>query len=130
MMMLTSIDDLLTHIKDVQEDVISLSNESLMKMSGFIERNNLEIDDDITTSLQYQDIITQQLTATIEVIDSMKKSIELFSHAYKSDESLAEQSLVKLSEKLSVALEDAKDKKSRFSGKATENNTDNEIEFF
>ena len=130
MMMLNSIDDLLSHIKDVQEDVIKLSNESLMKMSGFMEKNGIELDEDISTSLQYQDIITQQLTATIEVIDSMQKSIDLFSHAYQSDENLAEQSLVKLRKKLDVALEEARDKKGRFSGKIAEDNTDDEIEFF
>ena len=128
--MLNSIDELLSHIKDVQTDVIELSNESLMKMSNYIEKNKLEIDEDISTSLQYQDIITQQLTASVEAIESMKKSIELFSHAYKSDENLAEQSLVKLQEKLKTTLKDAKDKKSRFSGKFGEDTQDEEIEFF
>jgi len=130
MMMLNSIDELLVHIKDVQLDVIELSNESLMKMSSFMEKNNLEIDEDISTALQYQDIITQQLSATIEAIESMKKSIDIFSHAYKSDEGLANESMVKLKEKLSATLEDAKDKKSRFSGKFSDENADDEIEFF
>jgi len=129
-MMLDSIDELLVHIKEVQLDVIELSNESLMKMSKYMENNSLEIDEDISTALQYQDIITQQLTATIEAIDSMKKSIDIFSHAYKNDEGLANESLVKLKEKLSVTLQDAKDKKSRFSGKFAENSADDEIEFF
>ena len=129
-MMLDSIDELLVHIKDVQLDVIELSNESLMKMSKYMENNSLEIDEDISTALQYQDIITQQLTATIEAIDSMKKSIDIFSHAYKNDEGLANESLLKLKEKLSVTLQDAKDKKSRFSGKFAQNSVDDEIEFF
>jgi len=130
MMMLESIEELLNHIKDVQVDVMELSNESLMKMSGFIERNKLEIDEDISTALQYQDIITQQLTATNEAIDSMKKSIEIFSHAYKSDEGLANESIAKLKEKLNATLQDAKDKKSRFSGKHAAEHADDEIEFF
>ena len=129
-MMLDSIDDLLSHIKDVQLDVIELSNESLMKMSSFMENNKLEIDEDISTALQYQDIITQQLNATIEAIDSMKKSIDIFSHAYKSDEGLANKSIAKLQEKLNATLQDAKDKKSRFSGKFADSNADDEIEFF
>jgi len=130
MMMLDSIDELLNHIKDVQLDVIELSGESLMKMSSFIEKNGLEIDEDISTALQYQDIITQQLNATIEAIESMKKSIEVFSHAFKSDEGLAEQSVVKLREKLQKTLEEAKEKKSRFSGKHAAEHADDEIEFF
>jgi len=128
--MLNSVDELLTHIKDVQKDVIELSNESLMKMSSFMEKNSLEIDEDISTALQYQDIITQQLNATIEAIDSMRYSIEIFSHAYQSDESLAAQSMIKLQEKLNATLKDAKDKKNRFSGKFAQNNEDDDIEFF
>jgi len=130
MMMLDSIDDLLSHIKDVQLDVIELSNESLLKMSTFMENNKLEIDEDISTALQYQDIITQQLNATIEAIESMKKSIDVFSHAFKSDEGLAEQSIVKLQEKLTATLTEAKEKKSRFSGKHAAEHADDEIEFF
>lgn len=129
-MILDSIDELLVHIKDVQSDVIDLSGESLMKMSGFIERNDLEIDEDISTALQYQDIITQQLNASIEAIDSMQKSIEIFSHAFKSDEGLVNESLTKLQEKLTATLQEAKDKKSRFSGKHAPEHADDDIEFF
>ena len=130
MMMLDSIDELLLHIKEVQSDVIELSNESLMKMSNYMEKNELEIDEEIATALQYQDIITQQLSATIEAIESMQKSIEVFSHAYKNDESLVSQNMNKLKEKLSATLQEAKDKKSRFSGKITDETIDDEIEFF
>jgi len=130
MVMLDSIDELLSHIKDVQLDVMQLSNESLMKMSGFIEKNGLEIDDDIATALQYQDIITQQLTATNEAIESIRKSIDIFSHAFKHDEGLAQESMLKLKEKLNTTLQEAKDKKSRFSGKSADENADDEIEFF
>lgn len=130
MLMLDSVEELLAHIKEVQLDVIELSSESLMKMSSFMERNSLEIDEDISTALQYQDIITQQLTATNEAIDSMKKSIDIFSHAFKSDEGLANESIAKLKEKLNTTLQDAKDKKSRFSGKVANDHVDDEIEFF
>jgi hypothetical protein len=130
MMMLDSIEELLIHIKEVQLDVIELSNESLMKMSSFMEKNGLEIDEDISTALQYQDIVTQQLNASIEAIDSMNKSIEIFSHAFKSDEGLANESLAKLQEKLTATLKEAKDKKSRFSGKHAPEHAEDEIEFF
>ena len=130
MMMLDSIDELLVHIKEVQLDVIELSNESLMKMSSFMEKNGLEIDENISTALQYQDIITQQLNASIEAIDSTKKSLEIFSHAFKNDEVLANESIAKLQEKLTVTLQEAKDKKSRFSGKHAPEHAEDEIEFF
>ena len=131
MIVLNSVDSLLEHIREVQEDVIGLSNDSLIKMSSYIDKNKLEIDDDISTALQYQDIITQQLSATIEAIDSMKSSISTFTDAYEHDEELVKDSVSKLEEKLNSTLADAKDKKNRFSGKTAEDDSqDDEIEFF
>ena len=131
MLILKSVDELLEHIKDVQMSVKSLSNDSLMNMSSFMQKNNLEIDDDIATAFQYQDIITQQLDASIEAINSMRSSIEVFSHAFKSDEDLANGSLLKLQKKLNTALKEAKEKKERFSGKSNDDFSENdEIEFF
>lgn len=129
MFILNSVDDLLEHIQEVQQDVIGLSNESLLKMSSYIEKNNLEVDDDISTALQYQDIITQQLTATIEAIESMRSSIKRFSHAFENDESLAQENINKLQDKFNNILSEAQDKKNRFSGKTTKD-VDTEIEFF
>jgi len=131
MLILKSVDALLEHIKNVQEDVKNLSNDSMMKVSTFMEKNSLEIDDDIALSFQYQDIITQQLDASLEAINSMRTSIEVFSHAFKSDEDLANGSLQKLQDKLTLALDEAKDKKERFSGKLVQPADENdEIEFF
>ena len=131
MLILKSVDELLEHVKEVQESVIELSSESLLKMSSFIEKNSLDIDEDILTSLQYQDIITQQLSASIEAIESMRSSIKRFTHAYESDESLAHESIQKLQEKLDVTLKEAKEKKDRFSGKTANSNAEtDEIEFF
>ena len=130
MLILDSVDSLLEHIEQVQKDVINLSGDSLLKMSNYIEKNQLEVDDDILTALQYQDIITQQLNATIDAIESMRKSINRFSHAFESDENLAQDSMKKLQEKLNVTLAEAKDKKNRFSGKASGDDASDEIEFF
>jgi len=130
MLILNSVDDLLEHIEEVQTDVIELSNESLLKMSSFIESNNIEVDDNISIALQYQDIITQQLSATIEAIESMRSSIKIFSHAFENDEILAQDSMKKLQDKLNVTLADAKDKKNRFSGKTVQEDVQDEIEFF
>ncbi|QSZ42288.1 hypothetical protein GJV85_09275 [Sulfurimonas aquatica] len=130
MVILKCVDELLTHIKSVEENVIKLSNDSLMNMSTFMEENSLEIDDKLSSAFQYQDIITQQLSATIEAIDSMKSSMNRFTTSYESDESLTEQSMVKLQEKLTDTLEKAKDKNNRFSGKFSQDSSDDEIEFF
>jgi len=131
MIILNSVDSLLEHIKDVQDDVIGLSNDSLLKMSSYIEKNQLEVDDDISTALQYQDIITQQLTATIEAIESMRTNINRFTHAYEQDESIAKNSMDKLADKLNATLNEAKEKKNRFSGKISQDGEEfDEIEFF
>ena len=130
MILLNSIDNLLEHLEEVQNDVISLSNDSLLKMSGYIEKHNIEVDEDIATALQYQDIITQQLTASVEAIESMRVSIKRFSHAFNNDESLAQESMKKLQDKLNITLADAKEKKNRFAGKTSDNEASDEIEFF
>jgi len=130
MLVLKSVDELLNHIKEVQEDVKELSSESLIKMSSYMEKNNLEIDEDISTALQYQDIITQQLNASIEAIESVMVSIERFAHAYKNDEDVVEENMLQLQEKLNAILQEAKDKKNRFSGRVASQSADDEIEFF
>ena len=131
MVILNSVDELLSHIKEVQQDAIDLSRESLLMISSFIEKNSLEIDADVANALQYQDIISQQLTATIEAINSVQSSIYRFSHSYQTDENLVVESIKKLEDKLSAALGEAKDKKSRFSGRvASDDATIEEIEFF
>ena len=122
MMLLNSVDSLLEHIEEVQKDVINLSGESLLKMSTYIEKHEIDVDDDISTALQYQDIITQQLNASIEAIESIKNSMQSFEA--NNDSQI-------LQEKLNNILQDAKDKKSRFSGKTAEHDASTEtIEFF
>lgn len=131
MLILQSIEEMLSHIKNVQSDVITLSSESLLIVSKFIEKNSLAIDDDVAKALQYQDIISQQLSATIDAIESIEKYIRQFTHAYHSDETLAFENIQKLQSRLATALEEARDKKNRFSGKLTNEDVQNdEIEFF
>ncbi len=129
MLMLTSIKELLEHIKEVQIDTIDLSKESTMILGRFIEEKNIELDENAATSLQLQDIISQQLTATIEAINSVQKSIEIFENAYQSDEKVVSGSMEKLQDKLKLTLTDARNKREAFSGKLRHENED-EIEFF
>jgi len=129
MLMLNSIKELLEHIKEVQVDTINLSKESTLMISKFIEDKNIELDENAATSLQYQDIISQQLTATIEAIESVQQSINIFENAFESDEMVASGSMSKLQKKLKNTLEDARIKRDAFSGKLTHENED-EIEFF
>ena len=127
--MLTSINELLSHIKEVEEDTMKLSQESMMGISEFIEKNNLELDDNAAKALQYQDIISQQLSATIDAINSVQKSIHVFENAYESDEQIASESFQKLNNKLAKTLDVARSKREAFSGNL-QNADENEIEFF
>lgn len=127
--MLSSVNELLSHIKEVEKDTIQMSRDSMIMLSEFIEKNNLELDDNAAKSMQYQDIISQQLTATIEAIDSVQKSIKIFENAYESDEKVVNDSLHKLCSKLTKTLSVAKDRRDAFSGKFGHDDQD-EIEFF
>ncbi len=131
MKFLNSINDLLDHIKNVENDTIELSRDSSIKIASFIERNKLEVDDDVAEALQYQDIISQQLSATIEAIESVQSSINLFEHSSKNDEVIAIESIGKLHKKLNDSLEKAKDRRKAFSGKVlAEDDVEDGIEFF
>ena len=130
-LILPLMNELLSHIQDVQKDSIDLSGKSLMMIDGFIEKNGLGVDDNAATAFQYQDIISQQLTATIEAIESMKQSIDEFSLKEDANENTDSRSMEKLQEKLVAILDEAKDKKNRFSGKFASNDAQtDEIEFF
>ncbi|WP_415398005.1 hypothetical protein [Sulfurimonas sp. CS5] len=130
MNILSSIKELLTHIKEVEEDTIKMSQDSMLMLSEFMEKNSIELDDTAMQAVQYQDIISQQLTATIEAIDSVQKSIEIFENAYDSDEKIASDSIDKLHSKLSKTLQRAKDRRDAFSGKLGHEDETDEIEFF
>lgn len=129
MNMLKGINELLSHIKDVEKDTIQMSQDSMLMLSTFIEKNNIELDDDAAKALQYQDIISQQLSATIDAIQSVQKSIEIFENAYKSDEKIASDSINNLHVKLLKATAKAKEKRDAFSGKLGSQDQE-EIEFF
>ena len=130
MNMLSSIKELLSHIKEVELDTIKMSQDSMLMLSEFIEKNSIEIDASAAKGLQYQDIISQQLTATIEAIDSVQKSIEIFENAYDSDEKIASDSIDKLHSKLAKTLSKAKERRDAFSGKLGHEDETDEIEFF
>ena len=129
MNMLTSVNELLSHIKEVELDTIQMSKDSMMMLSEFIEKNNIELDEKALQALQYQDIISQQLSATIDAVESVQKSIAIFENAYASDEQIASDSLDKMRAKLSSAVSTAKEKRDAFSGKLGHSDEE-EIEFF
>jgi len=129
MNMLSSINELLTHLKEVEKDTIKMSQDSMMMLSEFMEKNSIELDESAAQALQYQDIISQQLSSSIEAINSVQQSIKIFENAYESDEKIVNDSLEKLNVKLKSTLEMAKDRREAFSGKLGSSDQE-EIEFF
>ncbi len=130
MILLQNVEMLLEHIRIVEEETISLSRESMLKLSGFLERQGIAVDDEVTEALQYQDIIAQQLSATIEAIESVQKNIHQFNHAFREDEKIAVSSFENLQNKLSSAIARAQEKRKAFSGNVHHTNDDDAIEFF
>jgi len=129
-MIFDSLNDLLEHIKQVERDTITISKEAQMKLSSFIEKNNIQIDDEAAEALQYQDIVSQQLSATIEAIELVQKNFKMFAHTFMQDEITSDESVVKLRSKMDVVLQQAKEKKDAFSGHIKEKSDEHEIEFF
>ena len=129
MLLLKSVNELLAHIKSVETDTIELSKKATLKLASFIEKSGCTLDDEAAEALQYQDIISQQLSATIEAIECVEQSIQRFEFAYSQDESLAIESMAKLQEKLNTAISKAQDKRDSFAGKTAHEDED-EILFF
>lgn len=129
-MIFDSLNNLLEHIKQVEKDTITISKEAQLKLSSFLERNKIEIDEEATEALQYQDIVSQQLSATIEAIELVQKNLQMFAHNFKEDERIADDSVVKLREKMDAVLKAAKAKKEAFSGHIKDKSDEHEIEFF
>lgn len=129
-MIFDSLNELLEHIKQVEQDTIAISQAAQMKISVFMEKKGIELDDEAAEALQYQDIVSQQLSATIEAIELVQKNLQMFSHNFKEDEKTADESVIKLRTKLTMVLEEARAKKERFSGHIKDNSDAYEIEFF
>ena len=129
-MIFDSLYELLEHIKEVEQDTINISKEAQMKLSTFIENKKIELDDDAAKALQYQDIVSQQLSATIEAIELVQKNLQMFSHNFKADEKIADDTIVKLRAKMDTVLDEARAKKEAFSGHIKNQSDESEIEFF
>lgn len=121
--------EVLDHIKDVEKETIELTKSSHLKIATFLENSHIELNDDVLDALQYQDIISQQLSATIEAISYVESHLKMFEATFENDENMANESAQKLHQKLNKALEKAKEKRQAFSGK-THTDSEDEIEFF
>ena len=107
----------LEHIKEVQTNVTALNLKSMTLLGEAIFETDVEIGEDGFVALQHQDILTQQLSATNELIEMISKHIN-----ESSDE--------ELEKNISAALEVAKAKKEAFSGNAFNHKHDDMVELF
>ncbi|MDQ1297787.1 MAG: hypothetical protein QG558_325 [Campylobacterota bacterium] len=130
MQFLQTLDGLLEHIKTVEYETIVLTREAQLRMVRFIEKNKMTLDDETLEAMQYQDIVAQQLNATIEAIESAQEQMQHFMHVFRHDDQTAAQSIEKMQGKLTCALEKAKEKHSAFSGKVNREDDEDGIEFF
>lgn len=124
-----SISILLEHIKVVQTDVIEMTKDSYLTLSTIFAKFQDQLPDEALESLQYQDIVSQQLTAIVEAIDMVQKNIEYFTHSNKEDSKMVQENIEKLSLKLDETVEKARAKRDAFSGKVGHSESD-DIEFF
>ena len=129
MQFLQALNGLLEHIKTVERETIELTRDGQLQVVRFIEKNSLHLDDETLEVMQYQDIIAQQLGATIEAIESAQKHLQYFTRAFSEDDSLAAENLEKMHGKLTSALDRAREKHSAFGGKI-QHQDDDGIEFF
>ncbi len=125
----SAINSLLEHIKEVEKDIIGMTKESYMTVSKIFAEHEKDLPDEALEALQLQDIISQQLNATVEAIESVQQNISFFIHSNKEDSEMVQENLGKLGNKLERALGKAREKRSAFSGKIGHNDQDN-IEFF
>lgn len=128
MQFLHTLDGLLEHIKSVEAETIDLTREAQLRIVRFLEKQGITLDDETLEAMQYQDIISQQLSATIEAIENAQTHLQYFLRAFSEDDLIAVQSLEKMQGKLTSALEKAKEKHAAFGGKL--HHDDDGIEFF
>ncbi len=127
--MFSSMSHLLEHIQEIEKEIIELSEKSTMVFSELIEQNSIEIDEQITQALQRQDMISQQLNATVDAIEEAKRSMQKCQEGMQNDALSVERELEELDRALQNILANAKEKKEAYSGHFHSQN-DNEIEFF
>lgn len=116
-MLLSTLQSALDHIKDVQASVTELNHESMSLLNDAIFEADVEINEEGFIALQHQDILTQQLSATTELIEMINKHIN-------------ESSIESLTQKITASIEVAKAKKDAFSGNAFEQKHEDLVELF
>jgi hypothetical protein len=120
----SSLDRVLEHVMGVEEEMIALSAASHRAISGWMNGAGVAIPDEVLEALQYQDILSQQLGATIEAIGKVR---EMLAHPSASAPQ-SQEPLAQIDAKLLEILETAQSKHAAYRGK--EGDDSEGIEFF
>lgn len=127
---LSSIVEILKHIDSVQQEILVLSERSVVSFHSFLEDNKLQPDEKTLQGFQYHDIISQQIDAVNEAVNMIEQNINIYLHAIREDQSMLGQSIDKLSSRLMKSLQIAREKQEAFSGNAIDDKRGEEIQFF
>lgn len=129
---LTSILDILEHIKQVEGEIITMSNKSSEVFVKEIRSKSNLLTPEVLVAIQLQDIISQQFSAIAEAIESMKSHLEIHKHTLRADNAILNSNIQRLYTKMLYSLDEARAKQASFSGHSnvkTEDRED-EIDFF
>lgn len=129
---LTSILDILEHIKQVEGEIITMSNKSSEVFVKEIRSRSNLLTPEVLVAIQLQDIISQQFSAIAEAIESMKSHLEIHKHTLRADNAILNSNIQRLYTKMLYSLDEARAKQASFSGHSnvkTEDRED-EIDFF
>ncbi len=129
---LTSILDIMKHIKNVQKEIITLSKESSNALLSYIKEKGEPINKEVLMGMQLQDIISQQLGAVVEAIEMVENNVSMHIRATQEDNAILRNSLSKLHKKLISSLDEAKTKQQALIGHTNiaEEDRNDELEFF
>jgi histidine ammonia-lyase len=128
---LCSVMHVMSHIKEVQNDIATLTTQSSEELVNYIQKQEPTIAPEVLHAMQLQDIITQQYSAITEAIESIERSLDIHLHAAREDNVILRESFAKLHAKMIASLEKARKKQDSFAGHSFESNTEEqEAEFF
>ena len=103
----------------------------MLEFQKALQEYNIAISDEFMSALQYQDILAQQLCATIETIDISTSQIKDYMANFDCDDiGFDSAKFQNITKTIANALKTAKAKQEAFGGKKLNNSAVDEIDFF
>jgi hypothetical protein len=131
-----SVADVLAHVQEVENSIIDLSKEATLQFSKAVENSDIALSDEFMSALQYQDILSQQLSATVEAMNITATQITTYIDNFECEDKLDVQSVQLIEEfkhlgaTIQDAVKTAKIKQETFGGKVLNSDASQDIEFF